>query len=92
MEDVKIIPGYDPYSLAGVKDDSKRALLRDDLALVELEESPDLEPAKIVGTTNWLDGIDDLKAASFTVAGYGTTGFVAGSALSWNNPNDADAV
>ena len=86
VDDVKIIPGYDPDSLVGVKDDSKRALLRDDLALVRLTQSPNIEPAKIVGPEHWLDTID-LKTASFTIVGYGTTGFVAGSALSWKNPN-----
>jgi hypothetical protein len=81
-----IIDGYASDSLAGIKDDSKRFLRRNDLAVVRLTEVPEIEPAKVIGTENWLNTID-LRSASFTVVGYGTTGFVAGSALSWNNPN-----
>ena len=57
----------------------------EDVALVWLTEAPDIEPATVVGTPGF-DALD-LKRATFSVAGYGTTGFVAGSYMSWKNPN-----
>ncbi len=88
IRDWVVIPGYESDSLAGIKDDSKRFLRRDDVAVAWLDGSPDIPPAKVVGTTNWLDTLD-LKSSYFTVVGYGTTGFVSGSVASWygRNPN-----
>lgn len=56
----------------------------EDVALVWLAEAPGIEPATVVGTPGF-DALD-LKSATFSVAGYGTTGFVAGSYMSWRNP------
>ena len=81
----EIIPGYQSDSLAGIKDDSKRYLRRDDVALVWLEEAPDIAPATIVGSAG-LNTLD-LKRTRFTVVGYGTTEIVSGSLMSWRNPN-----
>lgn len=81
----EVHPGYDNGSMAGILSDSKLYLRREDVALVWLKGSPSLPHSKIanVGAFDALN----LRTDRFTVAGYGTTGFVAGSMMSWTNKN-----
>ena len=85
VDRVEMHPDYLTAPVAGWNSKLWLGPGHEDVALVWLKDAPGATPATVVDELG-LEALD-LRTASFTAAGFGTTGIVKGSYMSWRNPN-----